>query len=84
MLLEFAVHAADISTQTREFDTAIEWTQLLYEEFFNQGDLESYQGLPISFLCDRSTIRIPEGQPGFINFILLPLFSVVSNMMPEC
>ena len=34
-LLEFAVHAADVSTQTRPFDTCVEWTQLLFEEFFN-------------------------------------------------
>ena len=35
MLIEFAVHAADVSTQTRPFDLAVEWTKLLFEEFFN-------------------------------------------------
>ena len=34
-LLEFIVHAADVSTQTRTFEIAVEWTQLLFEEFFN-------------------------------------------------
>ena len=34
-LIEFAVHAADVSTQTRPFDVAVEWTVLLFEEFFH-------------------------------------------------
>ena len=34
-LLEFIVHAADVSTQTRTFDVAVEWTKLMFSEFFN-------------------------------------------------
>ena len=83
MLLEFFVHAADVSTQTREFDVAIKWTKLLFEEFFNQGDVEKEKGLPVSFLCDRETTQIPQSQPGFVNFILTPLFSTVSDIVPE-
>ena len=82
-LLEFTVHAADVSTQTRTFDVAVEWTKLLFEEFFHQGDIEKEKGLPISFLCDRETTQIPQSQPGFVNFILAPLFSLVSEIMPE-
>ena len=82
-LLEFCVHAADVSTQTRSFDIAIEWTQLLFEEFFHQGDIEKEKGLPVSFLCDRETTQISQSQPGFVNFILAPLFAQVSTIMPE-
>lgn len=49
------MHAADVSTQTRTFDVAVEWTHLLFDEFFNQGDIEKEKGLPVSFLCDRET-----------------------------
>ena len=63
---------------------AVQWTKLLYEEFFHQGDIEKEQGLPVSFLCDRETTVIPQGQPGFISFILTPLFSTLSNIVPEC
>ena len=59
------------------------WTYLLFEEFFNQGDLEKDQGLPISFLCNRDTTSIPKSQPGFINGITIPLWSVLSEIMPE-
>ena len=61
MLLEFIVHSSDVSTQTRGFDTVVEWTKLLFEEFFHQGDIEKQEGLPVSFLCDRDTVRIPQG-----------------------
>jgi len=47
------VHSADVSSQTRSFETAKKWTYLLFEEFFDQGDLEKERGLPVSFLCDR-------------------------------
>lgn len=59
-----------------------EWTYLLYDEFFCQGDLEKKQNLPISFLCNRKTTNIPKMQPGFMNGITLPLWSVVVEVMP--
>lgn len=55
MLLEICVHSADLSGQTRSFDIAKEWVWLLFQEFFNQGDLEKSQNLPVSFLSDRIT-----------------------------
>ena len=82
-LIEFMVHAADVSTQTRPFDVAVEWTILLFEEFFHQGDMEKEQGMTVSFLCDRETTQIAQSQPGFVNFILAPLFATVSEVMPE-
>lgn len=82
-MIEFCVHAADVSTNTRAFDVAVDWTMLLFEEFFNQGDIEKDKGFPVSFLCDRETTNIGQGQPGFINFILAPLFAQVSAIMPE-
>ena len=83
-LLEMIVHAADISTQTRPFDCAREWTYLLFDEFFHQGDVEKSKDLPVSFLCDRTTTQIPEAQPGFLNFILVPTFQVLSQAIPYC
>jgi len=56
---------------------------LLFEEFFHQGDLEKDQGMTVSFLCDRETTQIAQSQPGFVNFILAPLFATVSEIMPE-
>ncbi len=39
--------------------------------------------LPISFLCNRETTNIPKMQGGFINGITIPLWTVLSEIMPE-
>ena len=39
--------------------------------------------MPASFLCDRATTIVAKEQPGFCNFIVLPIWSLVSTVMPE-
>ena len=34
------------------------------EEFFRQGDAERDLQLPISFLCDRHSVCVPDSQKG--------------------
>lgn len=58
------------------------WTYLLFDEFFEQGDTEKAQSLPVSFLCDRLTTNVAKSQNGFISFIVLPLFTQVTELMP--
>ena len=49
------LHAADISTSLRDFEVSTKWADLLFEEFFSQGDMEKAQGLEVSMMCDRDT-----------------------------
>ena len=81
-MLELLAHASDVSQSTRNFDTVKKWTYLLFEEFFDQGDIEKEEGLPVSFLCDRTTINVPSNQPGFINFIVTPLYAAITECLP--
>jgi hypothetical protein len=53
-------HYADISNPTKRFDILRKWTDLLFIEFFNQGDLERDMGLTISYLMDRTTVNIAK------------------------
>jgi hypothetical protein len=73
--MEIAIHSCDISQQTRDFEVVRDWTYLLFDEFFKQGDLELSMGLPISMLCDRTTTNVAQAQAGFLNFVLLPLYT---------
>ena len=82
-LLEISLHAADLSVPTRNFKTVKTWTYLLFEEFFIQGDLEKEKNLPVSFLCDRETTNVAKNQPGFSNFIVIPLFTHLTELMPN-
>ena len=81
-MLELLAHASDVSQSTRNFDTVRKWTYLLFEEFFDQGDIEREEGLPVSFLCDRTTTNVPSNQPGFINFIVTPLYTAITECLP--
>ena len=77
------MHSCDISQLTRKFETVKTWTYLLFEEFFEQGDLEKKAGGPASFLCDRETTIIAKEQPGFANFIVLPTWNLLTAVLPD-
>ena len=49
-------------------------------EYFEQGDDEAKLGLPISPLMDRNKILVPQSQINFVNFIVLPAYSVLHDM----
>lgn len=59
-IMECVLHASDVSQPTRPFEIVKEWTYLLFDEFFKQGDEEKSLGLPISFLCNRESTSIPK------------------------
>ena len=53
---------------------ACRWSLRVMEEFFNQGDREKEEGLPITPLCDRGTTSLSASQINFLEFIVVPLF----------
>jgi len=84
-MLCFFFHLADISNPAKPWSSCKKWTNMLFEEFFAQGDLERQQGLPISYLMDRHTVNIARSQIGFIDVIISPAFLAagkVINMEP--
>jgi hypothetical protein len=81
-LLPFILHLADISNPTKPPDVSIEWSNSAYDEFFQQGDKEAKEGMPISPLCDRTTTHPPDGQLGFINYVVKPAFVVLKQCLP--
>jgi hypothetical protein len=83
-VLNFLIHCSDISNQTKNFALCKEWTRLVTEEFFSQGDREKSEKLPVSFLCDRNTTNIPKSQIGFITNIVLPCYKVLTQLLPSC
>ena len=48
--------------------------ELIYHEFFSQGDLEKAMGLETPEMFDREKACIPELQIGFLDHIALPLY----------
>ncbi len=81
--MNFILHAADIAHPAKPWDIEVKWSNLIFQEFFNQGDKEKSMNLPVSFLCDRETTLIPKSQVGFIKTIILPTFNLVTGLLPN-
>ncbi|XP_049750017.1 dual specificity calcium/calmodulin-dependent 3',5'-cyclic nucleotide phosphodiesterase 1C isoform X1 [Elephas maximus indicus] len=78
--LSLMLHTADISHPAKAWDLHHRWTMSLLEEFFRQGDREADLGLPFSPLCDRKSTMVAQSQVGFIDFIVEPTFTVLTDM----
>ncbi|THD24206.1 Phosphodiesterase [Fasciola hepatica] len=79
--LSLIVHCADIGHPAKTWSLHEQWTKVLCEEFFRQGDREKELNLPVSPLCDRNTVVVPQSQIGFIDFIVEPSFQVLGDMI---
>ncbi|XP_063997059.1 dual specificity calcium/calmodulin-dependent 3',5'-cyclic nucleotide phosphodiesterase 1B [Pogoniulus pusillus] len=79
-VLSLLLHAADISHPSKQWAVHSRWTKALMEEFFRQGDKEAELGLPFSPLCDRTSTLVAQSQIGFIDFIVEPTFSVLTDV----
>ena len=82
-VLNMIIHTADVSNPGKPLKTYLAWVDLIFEEFFNQGDLEKSQNLPVSLLCDRESTNINKAQIGFISYVVKPTFYVIMEIVPK-
>jgi calcium/calmodulin-dependent 3',5'-cyclic nucleotide phosphodiesterase len=82
-ILNYTLHAADLSHNVKSFEITQSWTNMLMNEFWEQGDIEKREGLPVSFNCDRLDTNVPKGQMGFLNGIIIPTFQLLAFMFPK-
>jgi len=82
-LLACAVHAADIANPAKPLPICLQWTELVMEEFFRQGDLEAKRGMPISPFYDREKTSVAQCQMGFINVLVKPLYAEFTSLVGE-
>ena len=83
MVLNLLIHTADVSNPGKSFVCYKKWVDLVFGEFFMQGDVEKKMDLPVTILCDRETTSISKSQIGFINFVVKPTFDILLNFIPE-
>ena len=62
----------------KSWDMAKMVAELIYSEFFSQGDLEKALGVTPSEMMDRDRAFIPEQQLSFIDNIAGPVYKYVS------
>jgi hypothetical protein len=76
------VKSADISNGARPRLLALRWTELSVAEFWRQGDAERAQQLPVSSYCDRRHPNVPGSQVGFLRFLVMDGFTLLSELSP--
>ena len=66
--------ASDLSDQTKDWVNAKKIAELVYNEFFTQGDLEKAMGNKPVESMDREKAFIPSLQIQFLDFIVIPVY----------
>ena len=83
LVLNNILHTADISNPAKLSNIYNKWVEFVFEEFFNQGDLEKKANISVTMLCDRLTTDITKSQIGFIKFVVKPSFDCIMLIAPE-
>lgn len=81
--MDSLIHAADISNPTKPFHIYTLWAEKVLTEYWNQGDKERERGFPVSYLMDRYTVNTAKSQVGFIDIIVMPLYIVIKDFLPD-
>eukprot|EP01056_Protomagalhaensia_sp_Gyna25_P005559 Protomagalhaensia_sp_Gyna_25__5558@NODE_759_length_2681_cov_81_228993_g595_i0_p1_GENE_NODE_759_length_2681_cov_81_228993_g595_i0NODE_759_length_2681_cov_81_228993_g595_i0_p1_ORF_typecomplete_len472_score87_61PDEase_I/PF00233_19/9_1e68HD/PF01966_22/5_3e03HD/PF01966_22/0_32_NODE_759_length_2681_cov_81_228993_g595_i06032018 len=82
-LYSLILKAGDLSHTAVSWRSHKQWADRVKEEFFQQGDIEKSNGVPISPLCDRSQntdAEYAKSQVSFIHFVAQPLYSVIESL----
>lgn len=82
-VLKSILHTADISNPAKAWAISKKWSDLVVQEFFNQGDKEKAEGLPVSMNCDRNTTKQDELSINFADFIVAPFFFSITKLLPK-
>ena len=80
ILLANMLHSADLANPCKPLQTYLRWTERVTREFYNQGDREREQGLPVSLMMDRAKPNVERSQLGFIDVIVQPLWATLSEI----
>lgn len=87
LLCGLLMKCADISNVARPWRIAEKWTQILQEEFANQGEMEKEVGMETALFGGPpelgNTYKLATGQIGFMSIFALPLFEGVSDLLPQ-
>lgn len=82
LVLQSLIMMADLGHAFKSFEAHEAWSRLVADEFFLQGDTERQFQLPVSPLCDRRAAKLETSQIGFLEFVVLPLYVAVRDVLP--
>jgi hypothetical protein len=84
LVLRIAMKCADLNHVFQTFENHELWCDRITEEFCQQGDKEISAGLsPDAMFSRKSTSPLAKSQLVFMDVIVLPLFELLSQLLPE-
>merc|ERR1719213_1482462 len=82
LIMNMFLHSADVGNPAHPWKICNKWAYFVLDEFFAQGDQEKALGIPVQMLNDREKVNKPNSQIGFIEFIVVPLFTAEVKLFP--
>ncbi|KAI8333936.1 hypothetical protein BC941DRAFT_515934 [Chlamydoabsidia padenii] len=82
-LCRIILHAADISNTIRPWSICKQWSDLIVQEFFQQGDAERVAGLVVSPGMDRGASNQAMISLKFGDFVIKPYFESLARLLPK-
>lgn len=85
LLKSIMMTTADLSGQCKPFQTAKKITELVYQEFYAEGDAEKAMGqFPLSIMDREKQHMVPNDQFQFLTIIVLPCTILLAKILPNC
>lgn len=81
-VMRLLMKAADISASVRKGHLAETWGKRIVEEFYQQGDKEKALGMKVSPFMDRDHPDMERVNYNFVVYLVIPLFSTLSTLLP--
>ncbi len=81
LINKMALKCGDLGHSAKQLTLHKRWTDRITEEFFQQGDDERKKGLTISPFMDRHKPNVPQSQVGFLDFLVIPMFTVWTSFV---
>lgn len=76
------LHASDISNTVRLWPISKQWSDLIVQEFFHQGDMEKQLGLTVSPGMDREVATQASISLTFGDQVVKPYFEALAALVP--
>ncbi|GIY50613.1 probable 3',5'-cyclic phosphodiesterase pde-5 [Caerostris darwini] len=84
LLQAVTMTACDLCGSTKSWDQQKEIVKVIFEEFYDQGDVEKSQGRQPLPVMDRSRMdEQPDSQVNFLEGICIPCYELLYTLIPE-
>ncbi|KAF2972164.1 hypothetical protein GQX73_g1442 [Xylaria multiplex] len=85
LLCSLLIKCADISNVARKYDAALQWMNILCDEFSRQAEMEDEIGIKSSLVQkpQKDFLSLAQAQLGFVKLFAIPLFQGVAEVLPQ-